>query len=58
MQAAYQNMVTDATSQFDVEQLMRLRQHQIQPYFQLAHIHQLEEIEHLIRHGIFGTAEP
>lgn len=53
VQQAYHNMVADATPQFYIEHLKRLRQHQIQPYFQLAHIHQLEEIEHLIRHGIY-----
>ena len=53
MQKAYQNMVADATPEFYVEHLKRLRQHQIQPYFQLAHVHQLEEIEHLIRTGVY-----
>ena len=53
MQAAYQNMVADATPGFYIEHLKRLREHQIQPYFQLAHIHQLEAIEHLIRTGVY-----
>jgi uncharacterized protein (DUF849 family) len=53
MQAAYQNMVADATPAFYIEHLKRLREHQIQPYFQLAHIHQLETIEHLIRTGVY-----
>ena len=53
VQRAYQNMVADATPEFYIEHLKRLRQHQIQPYFQLAHVHQLEEIENLIRHGIY-----
>ena len=59
MQKAYQNMVADATPQFYIEHLKRLRQHQIQPYFQLGHIHNLEEIENLIRQGdLYGTVEP
>jgi uncharacterized protein (DUF849 family) len=53
MQAAYQNMVADATPAFHIEHLKRLRQHQIQPYFQFAHIHQLEAVEHLIRTGVY-----
>ena len=53
MQAAYQNMVADATPSFYIEHLKRLRQHQIQPYFQLAHIYQLEEIERLVRTGVY-----
>ena len=53
MQKAYQNMVADATPEFYIEHLKRLRQHKIQPYFQLGHIHQLEEIENLIRHGVY-----
>jgi uncharacterized protein (DUF849 family) len=53
MQKAYQNMVADATPESYVEHLKWLRQHQIQPYFQLAHVHQLEEIEHLIRTGVY-----
>ena len=59
MQQAYQNMVADATPQFYIEHLKRLRQHQIQPYFQLGHVHQLEEIEtsHPPWH-LYGTVEP
>ena len=53
MQAAYQNMVADATPSFYIEHLKRLREHKIQPYFQLAHIHQLEEIERLVRAGVY-----
>jgi len=52
-QAAYQNMVADATPEFYIEHLKRLREHKIQPYFQLAHVHTLEEIENLIRQGIY-----
>jgi uncharacterized protein (DUF849 family) len=53
MQAAYQNMVVDATPAFYIEHLKRLRQHQIQPFFQMAQIHQLEEVERLIRTGVY-----
>jgi uncharacterized protein (DUF849 family) len=53
MQAAYQNMVADAAPGFYIEHLKRLRQHQIQPMFAMAHIHTLEAIEHLIRTGVY-----
>ena len=53
MQKAYQNMVADASPEFYIEHLKRLRQHQIQPYFQLSNVHTLEEIENLIRQGIY-----
>ena len=53
MQAAYRNMVADATPEFYIEHLKRLRQHQIQPMFATAHVHTLEEIEHLIRTGVY-----
>ena len=53
MQKAYQNMVADATPEFYIEHLKRLRQHQIQPYFQLGNVHNLEEIENLIRQGVY-----
>jgi uncharacterized protein (DUF849 family) len=53
MQRAYQNMVADATPEFYMEHLKRLRQHKIQPFFQLANVHNLEEIENLIRQGIY-----
>jgi uncharacterized protein (DUF849 family) len=53
MQAAYQNMVADATPEFYVEHLKRLRKNQIQPMFAMAHVHTLEAIEHLIRTGVY-----
>jgi uncharacterized protein (DUF849 family) len=53
LQKAYQNMVADATPEFYIEHLKRLREKRIQPYFQLAHVHNLEAIEHLIRHGVY-----
>lgn len=53
MQAAYQNMVCDGTPEFYLEHLKRLRAQKIQPFFQMAHVHQLEEVEHLIRQGVY-----
>jgi uncharacterized protein (DUF849 family) len=53
MQAAYQNMVADATPEFYLEHLKRLRQHGIQPMFAMASVHTLEAIEHLIRTGAY-----
>jgi uncharacterized protein (DUF849 family) len=53
MQRAYQNMVADATPEFYIEHLKRLREHQIQPMFAMAHVHTLEAIEHLIRAGLY-----
>ena len=53
MQAAYQNMIADATPEFYIEHLKRLRKNGIQPMFAMAHIHTLEAIEHLIRTGVY-----
>lgn len=53
MQAAYQNMVCDATPEFYIEHLKRLRKAKIQPHFMFAHIHQMEAVEQLIRTGIY-----
>lgn len=53
IQNAYQNLVADAAPAFYLEHLKRLRSHGIQPYFSVAHIHQLEELEHLIRTGVY-----
>jgi uncharacterized protein (DUF849 family) len=50
---AYQNMVLDATPAFYIEHLKRLRERAIQPYFSMAHVHHLEELEHLIRTGVY-----
>ena len=49
----YANMVTDATPEFYIEHLKRLKEHRIQPYFALATISQLEQVERLIRFGIY-----
>jgi uncharacterized protein (DUF849 family) len=48
----FANMVADATPEFYVEHLKRLRAHEIQPYFALAHVHQVEMVERLIRNGL------
>jgi uncharacterized protein (DUF849 family) len=53
MQAAYQNMVADGTPEFYLEHLKRLRAQKIQPFFQCPYVHTLEEIEHLIRTGVY-----
>ena len=53
MQAAYQNMIADATPEFYIEHLKRLRKNGIQPMFAMAHVHTLEAIEHLIRTGVY-----
>jgi uncharacterized protein (DUF849 family) len=53
IQDAYQNMVADATPAFYIEHLKRLRAAAIQPYFSMAHVHQLDELEHLIRTGVY-----
>jgi uncharacterized protein (DUF849 family) len=50
---AFSNMVADALPDFYIEHLKRLRQHEIQPYFALAHIHSLEIVERLIRRGLY-----
>jgi uncharacterized protein (DUF849 family) len=53
IQNSYQNMVVDATPAFYIEHLKRLRVRAIQPYFSMAHVHHLEEVEHLIRMGVY-----
>ena len=50
---AWAGMYTDAGPAFYLEHLKRLKQHGIQPYFPLAHVHQLEIVERLIRHGVY-----
>jgi uncharacterized protein (DUF849 family) len=51
--AAWAGMYTDAGPAFYLEHLKRLRKAGIQPYFTLAHVHQLEIVERLIRHGAY-----
>jgi uncharacterized protein (DUF849 family) len=53
IQKAYQNMVADASPEFYIEHLKRLREHRIQPMFAMAHMHTLEAIEHLVRTGVY-----
>jgi len=50
---AYQNVLADAAPAFYIEQLKRLRMRDIQPHFSMAHVHQLEELENLIRLGVY-----
>jgi uncharacterized protein (DUF849 family) len=51
--AAWAGMYTDAGPAFYLEHLKRLKAHGIQPHFPLAHVHQLEIVERLIRHGAY-----
>jgi len=51
--AAWAGMFTDAGPAFYLEHLKRLRKNGIQPFFTLAHVHQLEIVERLIRHGVY-----
>jgi uncharacterized protein (DUF849 family) len=51
--AAWAGMFTDAGPAFYLEHLKRLRKSGIQPFFTLAHVHQLEIVERLIRHGVY-----
>jgi uncharacterized protein (DUF849 family) len=44
----------DAGPAFYIEHLKRLRASGIQPYFMLGHVHQLEIVERLIRHGLYA----
>ncbi len=50
---AFSNMSVDALPDFYIENLKRLRQAGIQPYFALTHIHSLEIVERLIRRGLY-----
>ncbi|MFF2774237.1 3-keto-5-aminohexanoate cleavage protein [Streptomyces sp. NPDC058052] len=50
---AYRDMVVEAGPEFYLEHLRRLRDHGIQPHFQLAHLAQLETVERLIRSGAY-----
>jgi uncharacterized protein (DUF849 family) len=47
----YSQMVADATPEFYLEHLKRLREAQIQPAFSLAHVHNLESVERMVRRG-------
>ena len=50
---AMANLVADSTPDFYLENIKRLVQHGIQPYFALAHVHGLELVERLIRKGYY-----
>lgn len=51
--ALWAGMYTDAGPAFYLEHLKRLKKNGIQPYFPLAHVHQLEILERLIRQGVY-----
>jgi uncharacterized protein (DUF849 family) len=50
---AMANLVADATPDFFLENIKRLVQNGIQPYFALPHVHGLELVERLIRKGYY-----
>jgi len=50
-QAAYREMVVDASPAFYLEHLKRLRENGVQPHFMLGNVTQLETVERLIRKG-------
>jgi uncharacterized protein (DUF849 family) len=49
----YAQMVADATPEFFIEHIKRLRNNGIDVYFALGHVHQLEIVERLIRKGLY-----
>ena len=51
--AAYSGLWADAGPAFYIEHLKRLRKNNIQPYFMLGYVHQLEIVERLIRQGLY-----
>src|SRR5580700_2738082 len=53
MMHAMANLVADSTPDFYLENIKRLVQHGIQPYFALPHVHGLELVERLIRKGYY-----
>jgi uncharacterized protein (DUF849 family) len=52
--AAWADMYAEAGPSFYIEHLKRLRANDIQPFFMLGHIHQLETVERLIRAGLYS----
>lgn len=54
VQQAWAGLWADAGPGFYIEHLKRLRANNIQPYFMLGYIHQLEILERLIRHGVYA----
>jgi uncharacterized protein (DUF849 family) len=53
MAHAMSNLVADATPDFYLENIKRLVEHGIQPYFATGHVHGLESVERLIRRGYY-----
>jgi uncharacterized protein (DUF849 family) len=53
LREAFVGLWADAGPAFYIEHLKRLRKNGIQPYFMLAHVHQLEIVERLIRAGLY-----
>jgi uncharacterized protein (DUF849 family) len=53
VQQAWAGLWADAGPAFYIEHLKRLRANNIQPYFMLGYIHQLEIVERLIRKGLY-----
>jgi hypothetical protein len=53
VQQQWAGLWADAGPAFYIEHLKRLRANNIQPYFMLGYIHQLEIVERLIRHGLY-----
>ena len=53
MQAAYRDMFLEAGPTFYETNLKALCDNGIQPYFMLAHVHQLETVEHIVRKGLY-----
>jgi uncharacterized protein (DUF849 family) len=51
--AAYADMIAEAGPSFYLEHLKRLKTHDIQPFFMLGHVNQLESVERLIRAGAY-----
>jgi len=54
LQAAYQDMIVPSNPSWHKEHIRRLVAAGIQPHFMLAHIHQLETVERLIRTGHYS----
>jgi uncharacterized protein (DUF849 family) len=53
VQRKWAGLWADAGPAFYLEHLKRLRAHNIQPYFMLGYVNQLEIVERLIRHGLY-----
>jgi uncharacterized protein (DUF849 family) len=53
VRAAWADMYAEAGPSFYIEHLKRLKAHDIQPFFMLGYVHQLESVERLIRGGAY-----